>query len=73
MATLAVLDGAEEEFSAEEAAPGADLAESADAGLLKDLIDRSDRLIERLRTAETATGTSGQVAAQGLQGMLTLG
>lgn len=44
MATLAVLDGAEEEFSAEEAAPGADLAESADAGLLKDLIDRSDRL-----------------------------
>jgi len=44
MATLAVLDGAEEEFSAEEAAPGADLAESADAGLLKDLIERSDRL-----------------------------
>jgi superfamily II DNA or RNA helicase len=44
MATLAVLDGAEEEFSAEEAAPGADLAESADAGLLKDLIYRSDRL-----------------------------
>jgi superfamily II DNA or RNA helicase len=44
MATLAVLDGAEEEFSAEEAAPGADLADSADAGLLKDLIGRSDRL-----------------------------
>lgn len=44
MATLAVLDGAEEEFSAEEAAPGADLAESADAGLLRDLIERSDRL-----------------------------
>jgi hypothetical protein len=44
MATLAVLDGAEEEFSAEEAAPGADLAESADAGLLQDLIKRSDRL-----------------------------
>ena len=44
MATLAVLDGAEEEFSAEEAAPGADLAESADAGLLRDLIKRSDRL-----------------------------
>ncbi len=44
MATLAVLDGAEEEFSAEEAAPGADLADSADAGLLKDLIERSDRL-----------------------------
>lgn len=44
MATLAVLDGAEEEFSAEEAAPGADLADSADAGLLRDLIERSDRL-----------------------------
>ena len=44
MATLAVLDGAEEEFSAEEAAPGGDLAESADAGLLRDLIERSDRL-----------------------------
>jgi superfamily II DNA or RNA helicase len=44
MATLAVLDGAEEEFSAEEAAPGADLADTADAGLLKDLIERSDRL-----------------------------
>jgi superfamily II DNA or RNA helicase len=44
MATLAVLDGAEEEFSAEEAAPGADLADSADAALLKDLIERSDRL-----------------------------
>ena len=44
MATLAVLDGAEEEFSAEEAAPGADLAESADAELLRDLIERSDRL-----------------------------
>jgi superfamily II DNA or RNA helicase len=44
MATLAVLDGAEEEFSAEEAAPGADLADTADAGLLKNLIDRSDRL-----------------------------
>ncbi len=44
MATLAVLDGAEEEFSAEEAAPGADLAVSADAGLLRDLIERSDRL-----------------------------
>lgn len=44
MATLAVLDGAEEEFSAEEAAPGADLAESADAGLLRDLIERSDTL-----------------------------
>ena len=44
MATLAVLDGAEEEFSAEEAAPGADLADSADAALLRDLIERSDRL-----------------------------
>jgi superfamily II DNA or RNA helicase len=44
MATLAVLDGAEEEFSAEEAAPGADLADTADAGLLKNLIERSDRL-----------------------------
>ena len=44
MATLAVLDGAEEEFSAEEAAPGADLADSADAGFLRDLIERSDRL-----------------------------
>jgi superfamily II DNA or RNA helicase len=44
MATLAVLDGAEEEFSAEEAAPGADLADTADAGLLRDLIERSDRL-----------------------------
>jgi superfamily II DNA or RNA helicase len=44
MATLAVLDGAEAEFSAEEAAPGADLADSADAALLKDLIERSDRL-----------------------------
>ncbi len=44
MATLAVLDGAEEEFSAEEAAPGADLADTADAGLLKDLIERSGRL-----------------------------
>jgi hypothetical protein len=44
MATLAVLDGAEEEFSAEEAALGADLADSADAGLLRDLIERSDRL-----------------------------
>jgi hypothetical protein len=44
MATLAVLDGAEEESSAEEAAPGADLADTADAGLLKNLIERSDRL-----------------------------
>ena len=44
MATLAVLDGAEEEFSAEEAAPGGDLADSADAELLRDLIERSDRL-----------------------------
>jgi hypothetical protein len=44
MATLAVLDGAEEEFSAEEAAPGADMADSADAALLRDLIERSDRL-----------------------------
>jgi superfamily II DNA or RNA helicase len=44
MATLAVLDGAEEEFSAEEAAPGGDLADSADAALLRDLIERSDRL-----------------------------
>jgi len=44
MATLAVLDGAEEEFSAEEAAPGADLAHAADAALLRDLIERSDRL-----------------------------
>ena len=44
MATLAVLDGAEEEFSAEEAAPGADLADVVDAELLRDLIERSDRL-----------------------------
>lgn len=44
MATLAVLDGAEEEFSAEEAAPGADLADVVDAALLRDLIERSDRL-----------------------------
>ena len=44
MATLAVLDGAEEELSAEEAAPGADLADASDAALLRDLIERSDRL-----------------------------
>ncbi len=44
MATLAVLDGAEEEFSAEEAAPGADLAVAKDAALLRDLIECSDRL-----------------------------
>jgi superfamily II DNA or RNA helicase len=44
MATLAVLDGAEEEFSAEEAAPGADLADVVDTALLRDLIERSDRL-----------------------------
>ena len=44
LATLAVLDGADEEFSAEEAAPGADLADVVDAELLRDLIERSDRL-----------------------------
>ncbi len=44
MAQLAVLDGAEEEFSAEEAAPGADLANAEDAEHLQDLIARADLL-----------------------------
>ena len=44
MAQLAVLDGAEEELSGEEAAPGSDLADPADAEHLQDLIRRSDRL-----------------------------
>lgn len=44
MAQLAVLDGAEEEFSGEEAAPGADLANAEDAEHLQDLIARADRL-----------------------------
>ena len=44
MAALAVLDGAEEEFSGEEAAPGADLANAEDAEQLQDLIARADLL-----------------------------
>ena len=44
MATLAVLDGAEEEFSAEEAAPGADLADRRMPSACRDLIERADRL-----------------------------
>ena len=44
MAQLSVLDGAEEEFSGEEAAPGADLAIAEDADHLQDLIARADLL-----------------------------
>lgn len=44
MAAMAVLDGSEDELSAEEAAPGANLADAKDAELLKDLIERADRL-----------------------------
>jgi superfamily II DNA or RNA helicase len=44
MASLSVLDGAEEELSSEEAAPGADLANAEDAVLLQDLIRRADSL-----------------------------
>ena len=44
MASLAVLDGAEEELSGEEAAPGADLANAEDAEHLQDLIARADLL-----------------------------
>ncbi|MFM8276412.1 MAG: helicase-related protein, partial [Cyanobium sp.] len=44
MASLAVLDGAEEELSGEEAAPCADLARAQDAEPLRDLIARADRL-----------------------------
>ncbi|MFU8886067.1 MAG: helicase-related protein [Cyanobacteriota bacterium] len=44
MASLAVLDGAEEELSAEEAAPGSDLANPEDAEHLQDLIARADLL-----------------------------
>ena len=43
-AALAVLDGSEEEFSAEEAAPGSDLARPEDAEHLQDLIARADLL-----------------------------
>lgn len=44
MAQLSVLDGAEEEFSGEEAAPGADLAIAEDAEHLQDLIARANLL-----------------------------
>ena len=44
MASLAVLDGAEEELSGEEAAPGSDLAHAEDAEHLQDLIARADLL-----------------------------
>ncbi|QNG26151.1 helicase-related protein [Synechococcus sp. HK01-R] len=44
MASLAVLDGADEGFSGEEAAPGADLAIAEDAEQLQDLIARADLL-----------------------------
>ena len=44
MAQLSVLDGAEEEFSGEEAAPGADLAIAEDAEHLEDLIARANLL-----------------------------
>ena len=44
MAQLSVLDGAEEEFSAEEAAPGGDLANPEDADHLQDLIAQADLL-----------------------------
>jgi superfamily II DNA or RNA helicase len=44
MASLAVLDGDDEELSGEEAAPGSDLAQAGDAEHLKDLIARADRL-----------------------------
>jgi superfamily II DNA or RNA helicase len=44
MAELAVLDGAEEEFSGEEAAPGADLAIAEDTEHLEDLIARANLL-----------------------------
>ncbi len=48
MAQLSVLDGAEEEFSGEEAAPGADLAIAEDADQLQDLIARADLLRGRV-------------------------
>lgn len=44
MASMAVLDGAEEELSGEEAAPGADLANAEDAEHLQELIARADLL-----------------------------
>lgn len=44
MASLAVLDGGEEELSGEEAAPGGDLANPEDAEHLRELIARADLL-----------------------------